>query len=204
MFNRQILIWIFTLLFTPVFTQNRDIAHYMDDNGRSSAKDIIKTNLSSFFVAHIPLIWEHRFNYTLSLQSGFGILTNQFFKPVYTPTYSVDDVKMDKSLQGGYSFLLAPAFYAKGFESFHLELPFTYRHYNKKAVAYDIYCTVGRQWFLTSKIALDIDVGVGVSFEKSLNGVSYIYDPEINSEHKSGGEGIRMVIPLALKIGYIL
>ena len=199
-------ITLLALLFVTLsnYAQQSSISGYLDDGGRSIAKDIIKTDLPEYFKANIPIIWEHRFNDWMAVQLGVGLLTNSFFRPIYTPRYSVDDNTMYAGLNGGYSLLISPVFYKNGFESLHMELPFKYHHYFGKAVSYEFNCTIGKQWFLSRRIALDIDLGVGICFEKSLDGTSYIYDPEINNTDKFGGEGIRLIFPLSVKLGYIL
>lgn len=202
---RQITLFSILIFLTLLSNaQQSQISEFLDDGGRSKASDIIKTDIPEYFKANIPLIWEHRFSNFLAIQTGIGLLTNDFLPPSYTPKYSVADRKMFEHLKGGYSILISPVFYKAGFESYHLELPFKFHHYLGQALSYEFDCIAGFQWFLTRRIALDIDVGVGIGFEHSLDGVSYIYDPTINNIDLYGGEGIRFIIPLSIKLGYII
>lgn len=201
--RRYIFILILLFVFLPIFGQSNDIAVYLDDNGRSTTKNIIKTDLTDFLQANIPIIWEHRFNDFFALQTGFGLLTNSFFSPVYTPKYSVSYSMYDE-LNSGLSLHLSPVIYTHGFESLHFGIPFNLHFYTGQALSYNFSFTVGKQWFVSRRIAIDIETGIGLEFEKSLDGSSYIYDPDINNIDKYGGEGLRLLIPLSIKLGYIL
>lgn len=201
---RYRILFVITLFVSLVANaQYNTISNYIDDGGRSTTKNLIKIDLPEYLRSNISIIWEHRFNSALSLQTGVGALINGLIRPIYIPRYNVNDKTMNENLNNGFSLIIAPTFYKEGFESFHLELPFKYHYYFGQAVSYEFNCTVGRQWFLSRRISLDIDLGIGIGFEKSLDGISYIYDSEINNVNYASS-GMRLIFPFSIKFGYIL
>lgn len=184
------------------YAQN-DISDLMDDGTLPAAKNMIKTDLSQFLKANIPLIWEHRFN-AYSFEFGVGLLTHNFFEPVIIPKNQSGKRKMYENLNGGYSIHFSPNFYFDGFDSFHCGLQYDYHHHYKQAVSHECCCIAGRQWVFAKRIAIDVNLGLGLNWEKSLDGKSYIFEPDIINEFQNHiTDGIRIVAPLSIKLGYI-
>lgn len=201
---RKISFLLLLSLFTNIHAQKNTISSYMNDGGRSKATTIIKTDIAEFCRANIPVIWEHRFSNFMGIQAGAGLLTNSFLKPLYTPKYSVAVESMNENLKSGFSLFLSPIFYTNGFESFHFGFPIRYRNYPGKAVSYEFNCTFGKQWFVSRRVAVELDLGLGFGYETSKNNLDYIYDPDIVKDFKTGGEGFRLVVPFSFRIGYVL
>jgi hypothetical protein len=197
---------VFTLLFISLlnFAQQKSISELMDDGGRSTSKDIIKTDLSEFLKANIPIIWEHRFNDNLGFQAGVGLLTNGFFQPVIRPGNTFDDYTYNEQLKNGFSLQLTPMFFYDGFESTRFGFPFKYHSFPGQVVSYEVDVAFGKQWFLTRNIAVSVDLALGLNYEKTLDGKSFIFDNSITNADIFGGEGLRLVFPLSVKIGYVL
>lgn len=187
-----------------VNSQQNKISEFLDDGGRSTARNIIKTNFFEFFKSNFPIVWEHRCNDFIAVQAGVGLIANNYFKPILTSKFPFEEVKMYEGLKGGYSLILSPVFYSSGYESYHLAFPIKVYNYVGQAHSIEFNCTFGIQKFISRRVAFDIDLGIGVGIEKSQDGVSYIYDPRINDVEKYGGEGLRLIIPFSFTLGYIL
>jgi hypothetical protein len=199
-------IYLISLLLLSSFicySQTDNINQYLDDAGRTEAKNIIKTDFAEFLQANIPFIWEHRFTKNMSLQGGIGILTHSFFKPVFTPKSSRTSYYND--LKGGYSLYVQPVFYYNGFESFHLGIPLRYKRHGNQVYSFEYSLAIGKQWFLGRHLALDIEAGFGINSETTLDEVSYIYNPDIIDRTIGINKfNTRLVFPVSVKIGYVL
>lgn len=200
---KRIILCILTVVsIVGVHSQNQGIKEYLDDGGRTEANTIIKTDLSEMLDANIPLILEHRFNRIVSVQGGVGILTHSFFKPVIKPVFK--DADLYPGIRGGYSLYLQPLFYVDGFESFHLGVPLKFRKHGSQVKTFEWDIVFGRQWFLNRHLAIDLEVGIGLNYESSIDGVSYVYNDDILNKSLGASFSSRMKFPLSLKIGYVL
>lgn len=190
-------------MITPIIcAQKSNISELMDDGGLSTTTDIIKTDVFEYLNANIPIIWEHRFSDNFAIEGGLGLLTNSFIQPVIK--YDLNKKPINENLKGGFSLHIAPTYYSNGFESFHFGFEYNYRNYLNQVESSEISFKFGKQWFLTRRIAIDFSLGLGLNFETPIDGISYVFDPDINNINLYGGEGLRMVIPASIKIGYIL
>lgn len=199
---RKVFIFLFLVGYLPLMSQSSNIAQYLDDGGRTSARNIIKTDFSQMLRANIPIIFEHLFDYNFSLQGGVGILTHNVYRPLFKPILRTKD--MYSELKGGFSLYFKPSFYFSGFESIHFGIPFHYRRHGNQAESYEFGLSIGKQWFYGRHLCFDIEVGVGFNLEYSLDGVSYIYFPgDVDSNYDVSFRE-RAVTPLSFKIGYVL
>lgn len=186
-----------------IFAQKDSLSKYFDDGGRTITKNIIKTDLSEFFKANIAIIWDHRFDDHLALQSGIGLLTNGFLQPAIIPDNKLSEKTPNRELKNGFSIILYPLFYHDGFESIHFGFPLKYHLFPGKAYSYEFNLSFGKQWFVTRHFAIDIEAGLGFNFEGSIDKKSFIFDPSITDTSRDELSGIRMVTPASVKVGYI-
>ena len=179
-----------------------NINKFLDDGGRTEATDIIKTDFSEILQANLPIIWEHKFTTYFALQGGVGLLTHSFFKPLIRPLATTTSLNPD--LKGGYSLYFQPVYYSNGFESFHIGLPVRYRRHGSQASSFEVIIGIGKQWFLGRHVALDLETGVGMNYEYSLDGKSYIYNTDIFIKNLGNQFRSRIVVPISIKLGYVL
>lgn len=184
-------------------SQTANINQYLDDEGRTKARNIIKTDIVQFLQANIPFIWEHRFTNNIALQGGIGLLTHSFLKPAYRPIQTRSSLY--SNLKGGYSLYVQPVRYYNGYESFHMGIPINYRSHGDQVYSLEIALAFGKQWFLGRHFALDFEAGFGINSETTLDGVSYIYNTDIIDEINGNNNfRSRIVFPISVKIGYVL
>ncbi|MDD4991323.1 MAG: hypothetical protein PHR83_03730 [Paludibacter sp.] len=198
---KKVLFILFLFFTVNCFSQTKNIEQYLDDGGRTASSDIIKMDISQFFLANIPLIWEHRFGEHFSLQSGVGLLTHSSFRPLITPLFAQDPLYAQ--LMGGYSLFLQPTYYSDGFESFHIGVSIKYRKHGNQVSSHEYSFNFGKQWFLGRHLSVDLETGLGLNYERSLDGTSYIYIKDITNNDMTGFNS-RIVFPISLKIGYVL
>jgi hypothetical protein len=178
------------------------INQFLDDGSRTEATDIIKTDFSEILQANIPIIWEHKFTEYFALQGGIGLITNSFFKPLIRPLSTI--ASLDPNLKGGFSLYVQPVYYMSGFESYHIGLPMRYRHYGDLASSFEVTVGLGKQWFFGRHFALDIETGIGMNYEYSLDGKNYIYNTDMLIKEIANQARSRIVIPISIKLGYVL
>lgn len=198
---KRTILFLFFSISTAGFSQTNNIEQFLDDGGRTASTDIIKTDVSEILQANIPIIWEHRFTNNIALQAGIGLLTHSFARPLITPFNS--DGPLYAGLKGGYSLYFQPVYYLDGFESFHVGASFRIRNHSTQASSFEWGIAFGKQWFIGRHISFDIETGVGLNFEKSIDGTSYIYIKDITDSNMTDFNS-RFVVPLSFKIGYVL
>jgi len=184
------------------YSQMNNINQFLDDGGRTEATDIIKTDFSEILQANIPIIWEHKFTKFFALQGGVGLLTHSFLKPLIRPLATTTSLYPE--LEGGYSLYVQPVYYYDGFESLHVGIPVRYRHHGSQASSFEVTMGIGKQWFFGRHFALDLETGIGLNFEYSLDGKSYIYNTDIFIKDIGNQFRSRIVIPISIKLGYVL
>jgi len=184
------------------YSQMNNINQFLDDGGRTEATDIIKTDFSEILQANIPIIWEHKFTKYFALQGGVGLLTNSFLKPIIRPLATTSS--LDPHLEGGFSLYVQPVYYCNGFESLHVGLPISYRLYGSQASSLEVTFGIGKQWFFGRHFALDLETGIGMNYEYSLDGKNYIYNTDIFLKDIGNQFRSRIVVPISIKLGYVL
>ena len=203
---KKIIITAFILVISiSVFSQKSSISTFIDDGGRSDAKDILKIDLSEFLKSNIQIDWEHSFDNNFSLETGIGFLAHDVYKPILNKELFGNPIY--ENLGGGMSFYVCPVFNKKGLESLRYSLPFKIHYHFGQALSYELDCTIGKQWFLTRRLALELNVGLGFNLETSIDNYSYIYDSALRDrgwQSVKDDFGVRLTLPLSVKIGYIL
>jgi hypothetical protein len=184
------------------YSQMNNINKFLDDGGRTEATDIIKTDFSEILQANVPVIWEHKFTKYFAMQGGVGLLTHSFLKPLIRPLATTTSLNPD--LKGGFSLYFQPVLYSNGFESYHIGLPVRYRQHGSQASSFEVTIGIGKQWFLGRHFALDLETGVGMNYEYSLDGKSYIYNTDIFIKNLGNQFRSRVVVPISIKLGYVL
>ena len=200
--KKIIILSVFVYTCSACFSQINTIGNYLDDKGRTEAKNIIKTNITEILQANIPIIWEHRFNDNIALQSGVGWLTYNFFKPIIRP----DEINypLNEHIVGGVSLYLQPIYYLINFESIYTGISFQYKQYGNQASSIEYALCLGKQWLLGRHLAADIEVGIGANYEYSLDGQSYIYNPKILDTELAQSFRMRSTFLISLKLGYVI
>jgi len=201
---RRLCISLFLINALVSFSQVSNISTYLDDGGRTEASDIIKSDFSEIIQANIPIIWEHKFHSGFALQGGIGLLVNHLYKPIIKPVFASADFKSD--LQSGFSLYLQPLYYYTGFESLHVGIPIHFKQYGNMASSFEFNLGIGKQWLLSRHLAVDIETGVGMNFEYSLDKKSYIYNLDIIDPHPDIANSFRsrIIFPISIKVGYVL
>lgn len=184
------------------YSQMNNINQFLDDGGRTEATDIVKTDFSEILQGNIPIIWEHKFTDYFALQGGIGLLTHSFSKPLIRPLTTVTSLYPD--LKGGFSLYVQPLYYLSGFESYHVGLPIRYRRHGSQASSFEFTVGLGKQWFFGRHFSLDFESGIGMNYEYSLDGKSYIYNTDIFIKDIGGKFRSRIVVPISFKLGYVL
>jgi len=185
-----------------IWAQQNTISDLMNDGGLSTTTNIIKTDVFEYLKGNIPIIWEHRFSDNFAIEGGIGLLINNLTQPILK--YDILNRSIYKGLNGGFSLHIAPSYYTNGFESFHFGFEYNYHNYTNQVETNEINFKFGKQWFITRRFALDLSLGLGLNFETPIDGSSYVFDSQINNKDLYGGEGMRMVVPASIKIGYVL
>jgi hypothetical protein len=202
---KQLLFFLFSLLVSvSVFSQKSAVASYLDDNGRSNARNILKLEVSEILKSNIQLIWEHSINENFSLETSVGFLVHGSFKPILNK--SIGDELIYENLSSGFSLGINPVINVKGLESLRYGIPFKLHYHFGQAISYELCMTIGKQWFLTRNIALEIGGGIGLNIETSLDDYSYIFDSNLRDRgylSVKDDVGARVVIPVFAKIGYV-
>lgn len=192
---------LFLLISATTFSQQNNISQFLNDGGRTEASDIVMTDFGEFIQANIPIIWEHRFGDHFAINGGIGLLTQPYFKPMFTPLTVENPIYSD--LNGGFSFSSEAKYYYEGFESKHFGFKYRYRKYGSQASSQEYGFMFGRQWLFGRHFSLDLSTGICLNFEQSLDGKSYIYIKDILLT--SGADmNMRLVIPISIRAGYVL
>jgi len=200
--SKIIILLFFVFSNTTCFSQINTIESFLDDRGRTEAKDIVKTNISEILQANIPIIWEHRFTENVAVQAGVGLLTHNLFKPIIRP--SAKRYPLYDKIEGGFSLYVHPMYYFRNLESTHSGISLQYSRHGNQASSIEYALCLGKQWFLERHFAVDVELDIGTNLEYSLDGQSYIFNPDILDEKLANKFRSRSIIMLSLKLGYIL
>lgn len=200
----KIMILFILFISIPTLAQKSSISTFLDDGGRADAKNIIKTDLSEFLKSNIQISWEHSFNENFSLETGIGFLAHDIYKPVLNKDIIGRPIYED--LGGGLSLFFCPVINIKGLESVRHSFPLKFHYHFGQALSYEFDYTLGKQWFLTRRLALELSAGIGFNIETSIDNYSYIYDLNLREDFLSikDGAGFRMTFPISVRIGYVL
>jgi len=207
--QKLILSILFISLLSNSYSQNDSIAKYLDDNGRSSYKNIIKTDISQIMQGNIQLIWEHDVSGNFRVESGIGFLTGVFYKPLINPLYhdgkelvnknGLESVKMNP----GISLYISPRQSSIKFPMFYASTNFLFNCYFNQLIIAEATITLGKEINLSKKCILDINTGLGIDTHWSLDGYYYSHKLMIfNGRSISNHNTLSLLIPLSIKLGY--
>ena len=188
---------LFLFLHPYCYSQSDNIKKYLDDGGRTDSNNLIKTDIAEILLGNYQVIWEHQFTRNFAVQGGVGFLTG---KSVLRPL--IVESSLYRHLHGGFSLFVSPVYYFGDLEAFHYSLPVQYKRYGNQASSLDFSFCIGKQWFLNEYLTLDVQGGIGVTIEKSLDGTSYVYNKNAIDEQLRDGSWL--YLPLSIKIGYLL
>jgi hypothetical protein len=196
-----------------IIAQNSSISQYLDDGGRASATNILKTDPILIYQGTVPFIWEHLFGDNFSLEMGAGVVLPFYNRPlVYLGSFGQNSLT---SPHLGGSLYLSPKYlFGRGLESFYTALPLTLRWYPQQLALFNGGLVLGYQWLFNSRLTIDVSFGFGVMSQFSLNKKSYVFDAEDRWDYPadSGIVGLpnsypdvtHVTIPVSIKFGYRL
>lgn len=169
--------------------------YFFDDGGISEAQIILKTNVLSLINGDATIHLETRLSSRLSIDASIG-----YQLPFYTvelPSLLNERFIYEKlEPTGGYSWSIQPKYYLSNTypEASYMSVLIRRRNYNLdnyKQNHTDYALVSGVQFFLSSRILLDVSYGLGIRIQNST---------PINSNL----DEIALSLPTAIKIGFIL
>jgi hypothetical protein len=209
--QKAILAILFLFLLPNTYSQNDSILKYLDDSGRSSYKNIIKTDIAQIIQGNIQLIWEHDISGYWRLETGMGLLTSSFHKPLLNALYrdgnelfnnnGLETVKMNPGL----SLYISPRQSYIADPSFYSSANFLFNYYFNQLLVAEVSITLGKEINLSKKCILDINAGIGVDTHWSFDGYYYSHKFMIlNGKSLSHPNNLSLIFPLSIKLGYRL
>jgi hypothetical protein len=194
--------FIFIFIFfvsTSAQSQNTDtnsVAYLMDDGNISNTKNIIKVNFISPIMGDVPFYYERLLGKYIGIEAGVGILL-----PYYGPEglgilYEEKEI-VDPGL--GYSIWVQPKvyFFGKAPEYNYMGFQYRKRHYNlnngQQIDHIDLTLNFGFQFFITNRLLLDYNIGIGFRQRK--------YSVYHSANATEGLIGIAM--PMNLRLGFV-
>lgn len=198
---KNIFFIVFTILSLSAKGQADNIMQYLDDGNMTKATDILLFDVSQLAKSNFMILFEHRFTDGISLQAGAGLLLYEQYKPLISPIFRPNPLCPD--LNNGISLCLKPILLQSGFNSLFVALPFKYQLHPGQAAVSDVGLTVGRRWHKKRHFCYEIECGISILNEKSMDGKSYVYDKSITEDWGDVETGTRILFPLSFKIGYV-
>ena len=193
LFTTLLLVCLPDSLFSQV--NNKDsLSNYLDDNGISTAKNIVKVNLLSIVNGDLPVYYENILSGSITYELGAGILL-PYYVPELPEIFSKDDKEVT-NVKSGYSLRFDVRFYyfsiaPEGIFGFvnvrrkHFYIrndnPFNFTAFSMG---------MGIQQFISKRIMIDFTIGRGIQIIKHLN---------LSKDSKY----TEYLTPLTLKIGYL-
>ena len=209
--QKLILFILFILLLSNTYSQNDSIAKYLDDNGRSSYKNIIKTDVSQIMQGNIQLIWEHDISGYWRLETGIGLLTSNFYKPLFNALYRDGNDLFNKNglesikMNPGLSLYISPRQSYIKYPSYYASANFLFNYYFNQLLIGEVSITFGKEINLSKKCILDINAGIGLDTHWSFDGYYYSHKFMIlNGKSLSHPNNMSLIFPLSIKLGYRL
>jgi len=206
---KTILFILFIFLLSNTYSQNDSIAKYLDDNGLSSYKNIIKTDVSQIMQGNIQLIWEHDISGYWRLESGIGLLTSNFYNPLLKVLYRDGNELFNKNglesvkMNPGLSLYISPRHSYIKYPSYYTSANFLFNCYFNQLLIAEASITFGKEINLSKKCILDINVGIGMDTHWSLDGYYYSHKFMIlNGKSLSHPNNMSLIFPLSIKLGY--
>jgi len=207
--QKIILTILFTFLLSSIYSQNDSISKYLDDNGRSSYQNIIKTDVSQIMQGNIQLIWEHDISGYWRLESGIGVLTSNLYKPLLYALYrdgkdifnknGLESIKMNP----GVSLYISPRQSLIKYPSYYTSANFLFNYYFNQLLIAEASITFGKEINLSEKFILDINAGIGIDTHWSLDGYYYSHKFMIlNGKSLSHPNNMSFIFPINIKLGY--
>lgn len=187
--------------FVGANSQTNTVKEYLDDGGRFEARNTIKFDLTKLAVSDLMFSYEHRFSSNFSLETGLGFLCYEYYKPKIKPMTAVST--MYSQLRNGYSLQIQPKFHSIIFESMYTGFLFRYNHVDSQVYSLQYGAVLGKNWFLSRHFIIEAEVNLGMNFEYSLDGKSYIYNSDIVSSDFVPEMRSRLAVELAIKAGYV-
>jgi len=209
---KRIILFVLLLFFvTNIYSQQDSISEYLNDGGLSNYKNIIKTDITQILQGNIQLIWEHDISGMFRIESGIGLLTSTFHKPILNALYRdgqelfYDEGLEETKMNPGLSLYVSPRLSIIKFPSFYSSCNLNLNYYFNQLLVGEVSFTFGNEINLSRKIILDINAGIGVDTHWSFD--SYYYSHKFmifNGRDLDHPNTISFFIPLNIKLGYRL
>ncbi len=179
-------------------TTPNDNSYYFDDDGVSEARNLIKFNSIATLSGEVSFSYERILSKTFTVEFRTGLIMPHYIPDYYEVLEYSESVIKNEGIKGGYSIGVQPKiYYFKAPELAYTGLQLRRRVYNleTQSLTYsDIYIVGGIQKIIMTRMVIDFSTGVGFrlkTFEK------------INPNDEQSNKELTLVLPLALKIGYI-
>jgi len=170
------------------------IPWFYDDGGISSAKNILKLDLTGILQGEYAVCWERMYYKNLCVQLSAGILSPRFsykflLDDLFCPWYN--NFFPEKT---GWSLGIENKLYPKGPpKGFYILCGAKHRQFSE-VVTNDLYTGIGWQLKITDYIPLEMNLGLGVRYQRSRDGASYVFD---NNQDQV------TILPFTARIGYL-
>lgn len=182
-------------------SQTDSVKEYLDDGGRFEARNSVKFDLGKLTESNLMFSYEHRFSSIFSLETGVGFLCYEYYKPRIKPLTAISTIY--NKLNNGYCFQIQPKFHNIIFESMYTGFLFRYNRIENQAYSIQYGAVLGRRWFLSRHFIIEAEADLGMNFEYTLDGKSYIYNSDIVSPDFVPEFRSRSAVELAVKAGYV-
>jgi hypothetical protein len=177
----------------PVSAQNSEsVAYYMNDDGISSSKLILKTDVVSIIHGEAPFLLEYVLNQRLSAEGGLGILL-PYYVHDFVPLLVDSKPNFSNNSLGTSLWLKFKLYHTKAPELHYIDVTVHHRNYSSLD-ATDFSFNLGNQLMVGQRMTFDYSVGVGVRTQH-LKSSEYLFDTDTP---------FTLIIPLQLKLGYLL
>jgi hypothetical protein len=180
------------------------IDQYLDDGGISTAKNFLKINLISVYQGDLGVSLERRLSKDFAIEVGAGVLLPYFNDYFIYPetngsTFYKPNVGGSLLLEG--RIVMDPLIFC---------VPLRVRFYPYQLRLFDVSANLAIPWVWNNGFLIDLSIGIGLQFQKSLNEKTYLFDANSLVNYDSAGiqsdnvypEAARLIFPVSLKIGY--
>ncbi|MDH6355212.1 hypothetical protein M2132_001549 [Dysgonomonas sp. PH5-45] len=202
--------FLYILLFSSVaFAQKKTsgIDQYLDDGGFSNAKLLGKVNLTSIYQGDLHLSMEYLVSKEFSVEAGAGVLLGYYNDDPLNNFIDTGDDSL-KNPKMGFSLSAVLKYYKDGMDFFYISIPGRARFIPGQIQLYEVSFAPGKQWVWDNRLLLDVSIGLGIQHQKSMDSKSYAFHAEERMSHsESSYESFptknRLIIPIAIKLGYL-
>ncbi len=181
---------------------DEDLSIYFDDKNSSRIRGIIKVNPLALIPGDLTIEFEQKISGGISIEGGVGYQLPYYVKE-WGELWSYDEY-IPKNVKSGFSWRVHPRFFYKrnGPEGFYTGPMYREKHFSmeggNKLIFRDISWNFGYHYMPWKKITIDFYYGLGYRHKSKNYLAGYNYANSFGLGNKN------IVVPIGLKIGYIL